>query len=113
MSPLRIQRYIPDNDAWSQVVDVNGGDPDVSISANNPDGSRDVYLFGVDTINHQGYIRRSIGGIDEADPDVRVIDSLGFVTVATLNSSESYELVTVTDKSKGEPRRLRFTYFRD
>lgn len=113
MSPLRIERYVPDNETWAHVGDINPGDSDASMSANNPDGTRDVYLFGVDMLKRQGFIKKSIAGIDEANSETRVIDSLGFVTVATLNPSENYEIATVTDKSQGEQRKIRFTYFED
>lgn len=113
MSPLRVERYLPDRDDWALAGVINWGDRDGSISANNPDGGRDIYLFGVDMINRQGFIKKSIGGIDETNPSVRKIDSLGFTAIASLANGESYELETVTDTSRGETRRVRFTYSED
>lgn len=113
MSPLRIEKYITESNIWDHVADINSGDPDGTISANNPDGSRDIYLFGVDMINRQGFIKRSIAGIDIANAEKRAVNSLGFLTVATLNSNESYEIETVTDRSQGKSRRVRFVYLED
>jgi hypothetical protein len=114
MSPLRIERYRPDSESWTHVGDIPQGSPDASMSSNNPDGSRDIFIFGVDMINRQGYIKKSISGLDETEPGVRIIDSFeGFTTIATLDPSESFEIETVTDISNGEPRRIRFTYLED
>ena len=113
MSPIRIERFIPNTDTWVHMGDVNRGDPNASISANNSDGTRDLYMFGVDGENQQGYIKKSIAGFDEADSEIRVTYSLGFITVATLNPSDSYEIEIITDKSRGELRRIRFVYLED
>lgn len=113
MSPLRVEAYISETDSWNLVGDVNWGDPDASMSSNNSDGSRDVFLFGVDIIKRIGFIKRSIAGLDEATPDTRIIDSAGFETVATLEDNESFEIETVTDRSNNQRRRVRFTYLQD
>lgn len=106
---LHIEIYRQDADKWFLAGQIKPGDPDGSISDNHAAG-RDIYLFGVDPINNQGYIKRSESGTDEADPKTRIIHSVGFSAVAALNPGESYEMTVHTDASEWQARRIRFTY---
>lgn len=108
---LRVELRNPENGEWVSVPGIQLGDRDGTVSDNTAAG-RDVYLFGVDPIENQGYIKRSTAGIDTADSHTRRVDSAGFVTVAALQPDESYELTVRTDASL-EPRTLRFTYLED
>ena len=112
MPPLRVEVFIPDDDTWHVAGDVSSGQM-ASISARNPDGTRDVYAFGADEATQRGYIEMAVGSTDRATLEERDIHALGFIPVAYLSNGESYEMQMVTDTSKGEMRRLRFTYYRD
>lgn len=108
---LRIEIGRQNSDEWILAGIIRPGDPDGSISDNHKDG-RDIYLFGVDPINNQGYVKRSEFGLDEATSEVRIIDSIGFTAVASLDPGESYELAVRTDVSSRQ-RRVRFRYLDD
>lgn len=105
--------YNPKADDWVQVGEVNWGDRDGTLSNNRPDGGRDIYLFGIDMIKRTGFVKRAIGGVDMANPDLRVVESLGFEPIAELGDGESYETEIITDGSRGQPRRVRLTYHED
>ncbi len=108
---LSVEVKVPKSDDWMALNDVKVGDPDGSISDNQPDG-RDIYIFGIDPIENCGYIKKSKLGFDTERADTRAISSLGFVTIAALAHQESFVLTVQTDKSP-ETRDLRFTYFED
>lgn len=105
---MRVEVYNKERQQWTLAGEVKLGDPDGSISSNTTEG-RDVYIFGVDPIENQGYIKRSVFGDDELDSQKRSISSVGFIAVATLHDSESHEMTVLTDKST-KPRHIRFTY---
>lgn len=108
---LRVELQIPNTDEWTRLNDIRLGDRDGTVSDNHETG-RDVFLFGVDPIENQGYVKKSVLGVDATESSTRMVSSAGFVTIAALETGESYELTVHTDKSP-EPRRLRFTYFED
>lgn len=108
---LRVEINNPENGEWVSIPGIQLGDRDGTVSDNTPEG-RDIYLFGVDPIENQGYIKRSTAGIDTAGSSTRLVDSAGFVTVAALQPEESFELTVKTDTSP-KPRTLRFTYLED
>ena len=108
MSPLRVEILRPGTDGWALVGEIQPGDSEASISDNHDDG-RDVYSFGIDAEQNQGYINKSEGGVDFEVGRQRAIDSLGFTAIARLNSGESYQMEVKTDKSP-EPRVVKFTY---
>lgn len=111
MPPLHMQ--IPDGEnGWKTVAQITRDMPSPSISDNHENG-RDVYLFGVEQDKDQGFVSRSIRGIDMADSAIRAINALdGFETVATLNPGESHEMTVKTDVSPA-PRSIRFMYESD
>jgi hypothetical protein len=111
MPPLNIELHDSKKDTWTSVGQIKFGDPDGTISDNHKDG-RDIYLFGVDPVENQGYIKRSAGGIDIAEGNTRTVDSLGFVAIAELDPNQSYELTVKTDISS-MPRRIKFTYIEE
>lgn len=108
---LRVEIRNPETGDWFSVQGIQPGDRDGTVSDNTQHG-RDVYLFGIDGVENQGYIKRSIAGMDTASGSTRRIDSAGFVTVAALKPGEAYELTVKTDASL-EPRTLRLTYLED
>lgn len=109
MSPLKVEIYNQEVDLWARVCEVGFSDGQGSISDNHAEG-RDVYLFGVDPVENQGYIKKSKLGVDFEVATHRSISSAAFVTIAALNAGESHELTVKTDISP-EPRRLKFTYY--
>ena len=109
MSPLKVELYNANADDWLPVAEIDAGEPNGSFSDNLPDGTRDVYMFGVDRENERGFVLRSLGGLDIEVSDTRRLDSLGFDEIASLTNGESYEMMIKTDKSP-DPRIIRFQY---
>ncbi|MDB5161696.1 MAG: hypothetical protein JWM52_204 [Candidatus Saccharibacteria bacterium] len=111
MPPLHMQ--IPDGqDGWKTIADITKDMSPPSISDNHEKG-RDVYMFGVDGEHNQGFIVRSVSGVDLANSAFRTIHAMrGFEEVAQLNPGESHELTVKTDASP-EPRHIRFLYEED
>lgn len=108
---LTVEMLRPGTDEWADIGPIALGDPDGTISDNN-EGGRDLYLFGVDPVENQGYIKKSTFGVDITEGEVRGVDSAGFVTIAALNNGESHELTVRTDTTP-DPRTLRFTYYEE
>jgi hypothetical protein len=105
---LNIEVLVAEPDHWQLIGRIVLGNPDGSISDNH-DGGRDIYLFGVDPIENQGYVKRSKVGIDRVTEKTRAISSLGFTTVAALNDGESHTITVKTDKSPESGLRITKT----
>jgi hypothetical protein len=108
MSPLKIEACPEGSNDWRPLANINLGDKDGTVSDNHTEG-RDIYLFGINPLENEGYIKKSKAGIDAADPSIRVVSSDGFETVKTLDPDESYEL-TVTPDRQTRAITFRFTY---
>lgn len=98
-----------DGQEWSQVGELHPGDPYGSISDQHDDGSRDVYIFGVDPVDNVGEVKRSIGGVDIETEKTREISSIGLELVARLNPGEHHEMMIKTRRSAGAML-IRFMY---
>lgn len=109
MSPLNVEVYNAQRNEWIRAGEVKPGDPPGSISQNKPDGSREVYLFQCEPDDKSSVIYRSEAGIDVANPQIRVIDSVGLEEVARLTEAESHTISVKTDVSDAR-RVIRFTH---
>lgn len=109
MSPLKVEIYSSSSEAWRLVAELNADDLNGSISDNLADGTRNIYMFGVNKTGRSAFIARSILGLDVERGAQRVVDSSGFETIALLKSGESYEMDVKTDRSP-EPRKIRFSF---
>ncbi len=74
---LTVEMLRPDSKQWADIGPITLGDRDGSISDNHQEG-RDIYVFGVDPIENQGYIKKSTFGIDIIEGEERGLDSAGF-----------------------------------
>ena len=108
MAPLKIEVY--GRDTWAKVGDIKPGNPSGSISNNNPNGSRDVYVFECLPDNSGSVIYRSKGGCDAETGRARVLSTIGTEVVRELKRGDlPYEMEVKTDRS-AETRRIRFTH---
>jgi hypothetical protein len=108
---LKLELKNPGSEEWIHISSLHLGDNDGSVSDNHL-GGRDVYVFGIDDVENQGYVKKSIIGMDEVTDTVRKLTTAGLVIVAALGMDESYELTVRTDKTP-EPRTIKLTYFND
>lgn len=112
MSPLRVEAFHPVEKEWVRIEpELKPGDPSGSMSNNNEDGSRDLYLFECADDDSKSIIYRSGFGTDVDLGAKRVVsmDPSKLEVVKELKRDESYEMEFNTDQSP-EPRKVRFTH---
>ena len=109
MPPLKIEVFDQQTESWRQAGVINPGDPYGSVS-DNTDTGRDIYYFGVDSVEGKAFIKKSLSGVDVVDARLRTISTLaGTSLVASLDPGEQHELTIKTDIGL-KPRRVRFTH---
>lgn len=111
MSPLNIEVFKPDarvNEGWIRVGEVQPHDSPGSMSDNQPDGTRDIYMFKCEPDDSKSTISKANFGADIEQGRIREIIDTGFVLVKELTKGESFEITVKTDVSSTS-RRVRFT----
>ena len=95
---------------WIKAGELNPGDRPGSISNNNPDGSRDVYLFECETNNNRSVIYRSSAGINTEVENLRVANVQGLEVIKELSKNDpTLEMKVKTDRSQ-HYRVIRFIH---
>ncbi|MDP3916817.1 MAG: hypothetical protein Q8Q42_00850 [Nanoarchaeota archaeon] len=95
---------------WIEAGNLNPGDRPGSISNNNLDGSRDVYLFECEVGNNKSVIYRSSAGIDTEIENLRVTNIQDLEIVKELSKDNpTLEMKVKTDRSQIY-RTIRFTH---
>jgi hypothetical protein len=95
---------------WATIGTVKPGDPPGSISDNQEDGSRDIYLFECARDGSKSTLYRSKGGIDGVVGPNRVVNMAdGAEIVKELMAGEPYEMEVKPDRCP-EPKKVRFTH---
>ena len=91
--------------AWSAVHLIPAGDPDGSISNNQPAG-RDIILFRCE--RDRSVIYRSAAGFDMEVAGGRIVTMLGTEVLAVLGPGDSFELPVISDR--GVAYSVRWTH---
>ena len=106
---LTLEIYVNEK-GWIEAGKLNPGDRPGSISNNNPDVSRDIYLFECEADNGKSVIYKSSVGIDAEVENLRLTNVQGLEVIKELSKdSPILEMKIKTDRSQSY-RDVKFTH---
>lgn len=96
---------------WVQAGKIKPTDRPATISDNAQTG-REIILLECDPSNRVSTIKkRSIAGVDRVSGPERIVNSIGFQLIATLNAGDApFEMCVRTDRNPSIPIRMRVSH---
>ncbi len=107
--PLLLEVHTKDN-TWVPAGLIMPTDRPATISDNAQTG-REIILLECDPADRVSTIKRSEAGIDSVSGPERIVDSIGFQLIATLNAGDvPFEMCVRTDRNPSTPIRMRVSH---
>lgn len=112
MAPLEIDTYRPDLNKWVHIGEVKPGDRPGSIAQNNPDGTRDIYIFECAKDDSSSTVYRSKSGVDFTKGQLREIISerTNWQVIKIIKKSEEPSTLNIKTDISSQRRLIRFSH---